>query len=645
MKGEIELKIKILGDGSFNEIAKRSIKNFQSNEPNLLLTVQEFNEKRLDILPDIESEGTNIVITGRFTQPIIQKYVNIPVINLKLTPTDLFIALQNSKPLPQNIAIALSNIEDLEYDYSVLENLLGITFTYINYQTYAELQSKVQSFSHTKGIIIGTGYAMQVANEHSLYGALIYSESSITESIERAIEIMRFKQSEEHQNNKLKTIINSVTEGIIATDNKHHITIMNNSAKTLLNENKDHMTKEKLFDFFPKEAIDSPPFYNKIIDLGNIKINTNMIPIQNGKERAGDVISFQNITSIQEAEQKYRKEIESKGLTAQFSFSDLIYTSSSMQKAVNRAKKFSQTDSTILISGETGTGKELIAHSIHNFSHRRTYPFVAINCAALPEALLESELFGYEDGAFTGAAKKGKKGLFELAHKGTIFLDEINSISLHFQTKLLRVLQEKEVIRVGGNEVRSVNIRVLVASNEDLIQLVKEKKFRADLYYRINILNVTLPPLCHRKKDIPVLSYDFIYSFNNQFYQQVTSFLPELTAELSKYDFPGNIRELFNILERFVILAKTEDEYTLKNLIQLLRECINEQYPADIQYRVSNQAVTFELQDNYKESIMAAEKEILKAFIRIWGYDKTSLSKKLELGRTTLYRKIKELDI
>lgn len=218
------------------------------------------------------------------------------------------------------------------------------------------------------------------------------------------------------------------------------------------------------------------------------------------------MVSFQNVSQLQNAEKVIRKKVKNLGWTAKYTFDDIIGSSPAIRELIRKARRYAETDSDILLIGQSGTGKELLAQSIHNASDRKKGPFVAINCAALSQNLLESELFGYVDGAFTGAQKGGKEGLFEQAHTGTIFLDEIGEVPLELQAKLLRVIQEREVMRIGDNKMILVDIRIVAATNRDLNQYVRENKFRLDLYYRLDVLHLKLPTLNERGHDIGILA-------------------------------------------------------------------------------------------------------------------------------------------
>ena len=238
-----------------------------------------------------------------------------------------------------------------------------------------------------------------------------------------------------------------------------------------------------------------------------------------------------------------------------YRFENIISKSSKMQRVIELIKVVAKSNATVLITGESGTGKELVARAIHSQSHRHNKPFIAISCAALPESLLESELFGHEKGSFTGAYAQ-KKGKFEFANGGTLFLDEVGGMSANIQVHLLRVLEEKEFTRVGGNEPIRVDVRVISATNKDLRKAIEKQEFREDLYYRLNVVNIELPPLRERKEDIPLLAEYFLNKFAAENKKEITEFSPEATEFLLDYDWPGNVRELENVTERAVILAK-----------------------------------------------------------------------------------------
>ena len=282
----------------------------------------------------------------------------------------------------------------------------------------------------------------------------------------------------------------------------------------------------------------------QVVSAGGVNFNVAVAPVLRGGDCIGAFATVQRFSDAENRQNELRSQLLHKGYRAKYTFDDVVGQSPAIRKCVSILKKMSLTPLPVLLIGETGTGKELFAHAVHNASPRSNGPFVAINCAAMPESLLESELFGYEEGAFTGARKGGKPGLFEFAHKGTLFLDEVEGMSPALQVKLLRVLQEREIMRVGGNRIISVDVRVVAATNENLEKRVEEGSFRRDLYYRLNTLPVLIPPLREREGDLMLLLDSFRKKIGASF-----TLSPEAERLLLSHSWRGNIRELRNVVE------------------------------------------------------------------------------------------------
>jgi propionate catabolism operon transcriptional regulator len=331
----------------------------------------------------------------------------------------------------------------------------------------------------------------------------------------------------------------------------------------------------------------------------------------------------------------------SKGLVAKYGFDDLVHTSPAMRNVVNIGMQYADTDSTILIMGETGTGKEILVHGIHNLSRRAKQPFVSINCAALPEQLLESELFGYEEGAFTGSKKGGKPGRFEIAHQGTIFLDEIDSTPESVQIRLLRVLQEREIMRIGGDRKIPVDVRIVAAASQDLNIAVQEARFRADLFFRLNVLRLHIPPLREREEDIPLLLDFFIKLISDRHGLEPISVPPDYLSRLTTYGWPGNVRQLRNFAERLVMncnLRCSQDTLEL-----LYRELLQYDHRAVSQEPDTQPPVT--LKSRMQHQTLESERAIILEALEKCRFHKNRAAGRLGISRTTLWRKIKELDI
>jgi transcriptional regulator with PAS, ATPase and Fis domain len=347
------------------------------------------------------------------------------------------------------------------------------------------------------------------------------------------------------------------------------------------------------------------------------------------------VATFQETERIQKMEHQIRKKLYLKGHVAKAYLEDIIGNSEAMKRVKERAAQFAKVDSTILILGETGTGKEMFTQGIHNISRRSDKPFVAVNCAALPESLLESELFGYVEGAFTGARKGGKPGLFELAHSGTIFLDEISEMSQNLQARFLRVLQEKEIVRIGDDRVIPIDVRIIAATNRDLLEMVKENMFREDLYYRLCVLQLVIPPLQDRTGDIPDLARYFVQQKGRALLDETINIAEEAIRKLSGYDWPGNVRQLENVLERAVVLSNRGivDEETIS---EALRGLWTDDMTGKERYLPTKET---------EEGVLrVAEDEIILRVLNESNGNRTMAAKKLGISVTTLWRKLKQIE-
>ncbi len=414
-------------------------------------------------------------------------------------------------------------------------------------------------------IIIGDFTAVRKLNLPDVDMRLIASgKESILPTIEEANRVVHVLEEEQKSSQRLQAILNFVHDGIIATDEKGTVTLMNSSAERTFHIRQDQALLRHIKSVIRDTRID------QVLKTGNAEVGqmqkvpgghilTNRIPIVVNGAVKGVVATFQEVAQIQNAEKAIRQILYGKGLVATHKFDDILTVDSQMKKIVDIAKGYSQIGATVLIQGESGTGKELFAQSIHNQSPRANGPFVAVNCAALPHHLLESELFGYVEGAFTGAKKAGKIGLFELAHKGTIFLDEIGDMDKNLQSRLLRVLAERQVMRLGSDALLPVDIRVIAATNTDLRKQVKSGDFRKDLYYRLNVLSLSLIPLRERRGDIPILMEHFFQRLSREHNRAIKKLPSEVIRMFDNYQWPGNIRELKNVMERIIFSSEKAD--------------------------------------------------------------------------------------
>lgn len=344
-----------------------------------------------------------------------------------------------------------------------------------------------------------------------------------------------------------------------------------------------------------------------------------------------DTVEIKKLSNeLEQAKQMIRN------LEAKYTFEDIIGEHSSIKKAIERAKVAAKTPATVLLRGESGTGKELFAHAIHNVSNRKNNPFIRVNCAAFQESLLNSELFGYVEGAFTGAKKGGKKGFFEEANGGTIFLDEIGEISLNTQAKILRVLQEKEIIPVGGNRPIHVDVRIIAATNVDLEKAVEEKKFRKDLYYRLNVFPIYIPELKERKEDIPLLCKHLIRKYNQEYGRSVNNISQEAIKILMKYHWPGNVRELENAIGRAMINMKIGEKIIKPKHLPILEVNLNLLNEDRNSFSIDHQGKTL------REFLEEMEKAYIQQLLRKNKGNKTKTAKDLNISIRSLYYKLEK---
>jgi PAS domain S-box-containing protein len=465
----------------------------------------------------------------------------------------------------------------------------------------------------------------------------------ITEVIELAEEITNLKEMQ----SMLAAIFNATQDAISVVDQKG-LGVMINPAYTRITglSEKDVIGKPATVDIAEGESLHmqviktKKPIKGALLKVGptHKEVLVNAAPIIVDGELRGSVGVIHDLSEITKlsSELKNAKDII-RSLEAKYTFEDIIGKDSTLLAAVDKARKAAEIPITVLLRGESGTGKEIFAHSIHNASERKYRKFVRVNCSAIPETLLESELFGYEEGAFTGAKKGGRKGLFEEANGGTIFLDEIGEIPSGTQSKLLRVLQEKEFVRVGGTKSINIDVRVIAATNVDLEAAIDSGRFRADLYYRLNVLPIKIPPLRMRKADIYDLSLFFIKKFNQLYGRNVQNISHQAVEELKAYNWPGNVRELDNFIGRAIINMRIGDSVILEtHLPQFERLVKVGDVPAAQEESYENISMTLE------DIVEKSEKRHIVQIMKECDNNKTKAAKLLDISLRSLYYKLEK---
>ncbi|GAX91715.1 sigma-54-dependent Fis family transcriptional regulator [Effusibacillus lacus] len=456
---------------------------------------------------------------------------------------------------------------------------------------------------------------------------------SAVEAIENHLSVIEKSRKNEIMQSYLEATVNTLTEGVVIAAKDGKIIRTNDTLSRIVKLKPEQMEGQRIDQVFDNRVMsqitsNAVTLTHREIRL-RIAANGETVPVlMNVKPiKNPDGESMGALITLQEIEKVRQFVYDMTGSRAKITFDDIVGQSAVFLDCVNEARLAARTDSNVLLTGESGTGKDLFAQAIHNASIRRGKPFLAINCGAIPRDLLGSELFGFVEEAFTGAKKGGNAGKFELADGGTLFLDEIGEMSLEMQVLLLRVLQNKEVMRIGGYKAIPVDVRIIASTNKNLEEEVRKGTFREDLFYRLNVIPIKIPGLRKRKEDIPLLVYSFTEKLNQRLQKRIRSVSSELLDILSRYDWPGNVRELQNVLERTIIRADGEE---------LLPEFL------PIELRLNPRVIELANQLPFKEEI---KKQALIRSIHESKGNYKQAARQLGIARSTLYRLLKKYNL
>lgn len=609
-----------------HEIYEKSLKIIKDRGYRNIEVVPGSMWEGVKIAKEAVKRGVRIIVARGGTYKLIKENVDIPLVEIKVTASDLIESLEKVKDIEGTVGVVgYNNVVD---GFDILSKVIKANIEKFELKQDSDIYSIVENNAR-RGIkiYIGDSNLAPIIDKLNCNGIIISStEESILNAIQEARRIRDAIRIEKHRIKKMEMITDFVHDGVIAIDEHENITLFNGTAEQLFKLNKKDVIGKKI-----RKVINETTLHEQLIKpevvVGNIQnineciVATNQVPIVVDGEIKGAVATFQDITELQNVEYKIRRKLSESGFEAKYKFKDIIHSSDKIKECIEIAKKYSEYDSPVLIMGESGVGKELFCQSMHNHSDRRKGPFIAINCAAIAPTLIESEFFGYEEGAFTGASRKGKIGVFELAHKGTLFLDEISEIPLELQGRLLRVLQEKQVMRIGGNKVIPIDVKIICSSNRDLKAMMRENLFRKDLYFRISILNLYIPSLRERQEDIIKLAEYFVVKYSVKHNKSIMKIDEDIKRTLLSYNYEGNIRELEGIIEKSVV-------------IDSFRWLINESKVDTTNMNDSSEYI----------DLRTHEKRYIKSV-----YDGTNRNIKrtcdiLKIDRSTLWRKLKEID-
>lgn len=597
------------------------------------LVVETAGNKTQQVADFYYENGAKVFIARGQNFDLINKKYNIPVVSVRATYEEILVAYRQAQKISKRIAI-------LGYGsiYTMIQKFQRISqedFLAIKVDDVRNIQQLVkEAADQGYDTFVGGITTREACEEYNLNHVMLDSDSlSIKIALDEALSLIDI-QSERTQNFTLiQTILNTSEDAIIAFDKQLQITFINEKAKRIFKSDLNQLVTKTLFPSEIKTKIytNQESLQNHLIELNEEPHLLSIKPLISNQKVYGAVATITISTELINTETTLRKQLAEKGHIAKANFKDVIGKSKVITDTITWAKRIALSENNILIHGDTGTGKELFAQSIHNFSSRQNGPFIAINCAALATSILESELFGYEKGSFTGASSQGKMGVFELAHKGTLFLDEIGEISGELQAKLLRVIQEKEIVRVGGNNVIPVDVRIITATNKDLKKLSRKNDFRSDLFYRLSVLELELPPLKDRKEDIPLLVSNYLKTNYPTIEIEAASL-----DYFKRFPFEGNIRQLINLVERCTVLA----EYSKISQYIVEKVCKRE-----FDYEENSNAPMEEiLYNSIQNNITDEAKRIEAALKRNFG-NRQQTAEELKISTTTLWRKMKKYGI
>jgi len=606
----------------------------------------------------MEKSGVEVILSHTGTSDLLQENIRIPVISVHHSSLDLISAMTEASRLGHKILIP--SFREKMQNLKIITQLFQVDVEEGIYHDSESLEGLIYQAS-LKGceVVVGGGLGSFYAKKYGLKGVEIeVSADTIRTSLANAVSVVRANRREKERMRRLYSIIDSVSEGIISVDQNGIIMTVNRNARQILNIGNKNITDTPYQEHLPwglyDQVIKTHTAINDRVERINDQLYIiNYSPVFLDEKLLGCISTLQHSSRLMQSEQEVRRSL-AKGMAAKYTINDLIWSSSAMGNVIDTIKKFSHTDCTVLITGETGTGKEIVSQGIHALSGRKKKPFVSINCAALPENLLESELFGYEGGAFTGSKKSGKPGLFEMAHEGTILLDEISATSLKVQALMLRVLQEREVMRIGGDRLIPLDVRVIANANKELCDEIICGTFREDLYFRLNVLQINIPALRERPEDIPVLIKSYISKFSWKYKLEPIHIPDPFMEKLIRHSWPGNVRQLINFTEQMVLICQAQFDsdvfeklyhHLIKYSPDLQKRHIEE--PADISVNQSadvnlnKKNFSFEI----REKTLEHEAYLICAALEKTKYNKTQAAAYLGMSRTTLYNKMKKLNL
>ncbi|TDN69790.1 propionate catabolism operon transcriptional regulator [Paraburkholderia sp. BL10I2N1] len=586
----------------------------------------------------------DVVVAGGSNGAYLKTRASVPVVQINPTGFDVMHALARARRDAASVALVTHG--ETPEEVRRFTAAYGIDVVFASYQSAQDAESCVLDLrDRGVGAVVGPGLVTDLAARAGMAAVFLYSRASVRAAFETALDVAQATRGEAVRRQRLDNLLQHMRDGVVALDAQGRVEAINQRLATALGIDTANAVGRPLIELAPDIADALPDADGDAPgSVRGVSYVVHRGPLAGSGAAAGTVLTFQESRAVERLDRTLRSRPRAQQFTARYRLDDLIGECAQIERVRTLVRRYAKSDATALILGESGTGKEMVAQSMHHLSARRDFAFVAINCGAFPEALLESELFGYEEGAFTGARKGGKAGLIEAAHRGTLFLDEIGEMPLPLQSRLLRVLQEREVVRLGSTEPTRVDIRVVAATHRALTEGVEAGTFRADLFYRLNILSIALPPLRERPADLMPLASALLrqaatresrLAARIRIADDAARVLERISEPLRRYAWPGNVRELQNVIERIVVeLADvdTDDGGDGALTVDVLRTIAPELFEPFV--RGQKEALTL------RERSRHVEADQIRAALAACNGDRDAVCKALGISKTTLWRKL-----
>ncbi len=604
-----------------------------------------------DVVREIDAAGAlrpDVVVAGGSNGAYLKPRLSLPVVVINPTGFDVMHALARARralsgALPEAAqSVALVTHGDTPDEVRRFVAAYGVAVVFASYASRQDAESCVLDLrDRGVGVVVGPGLVTDLAAQAGMQTVFLYSRDSVRAAFDTALEVVQATRREAQRRQRLDNLLQHLRDGVVALDAQGRVEALNERLAMALGIDAKQAIGQPLLSIAPNllgllpdadgDTLGTVRGVNYVIHRG---------PLAGMGGTEGTVFTFQESRAVERLDRTLRSRQRPQQFSARYRLDDLVGASPPIERVRTLVRRYAKSDATVLVLGESGTGKEMVAQSMHELSARRDFPFVAINCGAFPEALLESELFGYEEGAFTGARKGGKAGLIEAAHRGTLFLDEIGEMPLPLQSRLLRVLQEREVVRLGSTEPTRVDIRVVAATHRALTDAVEEGSFRADLYYRLNILSIALPPLRERTDDVMPLAAELLVQAARREPRLLLRIpdtdvaahvLSGVVEPLQCYTWPGNVRELQSVIERIAVeLADTDEPGAITQ--DVLRMIAPEVFAQAARGKKGPQTL--------RERSRGVEAEEIRAALAAHGGDRDAVCAALGISKTTLWRRL-----